>query len=454
MRAQEPEQAGYVERGGVRVGYEVFGSDGPAIIFLPSWQIVHSRQWKLQAPYLARHMRVITYDARGNGRSDRPGEAERYAHREIVADAIAVLDAVGAGQAVFAGTSMGALYGLQAAAWYPERVRGVVAIGSVAPYVAPVEPGASPFYDVGAAGSVAAFCAERGLLGLPRVRRVLHGRGHHRAASHEADRGRRRLGPGDHAGRARAHRRRPGRGDQGSVRGRVPGGALPGAGRARRRGRDHPVRARGGAGRAAGRRARHARGRRSPALARRPGALQPVDPRVRRGAASRGDPAAALEPGAAQGAPPARGVLADRAGARPSRCRDRRRAAHAAPGPRGALAGPAPGHGGAGRARRMRPPGVGAVGRGVRAHRVGGRASTTCTSSRRTGAWTRSCWPTSWSSTTSRPKSTSTSSSPTRVGTSTTSCTRTRSSSAARSRGSPTSSAGCRCPTAERPRSR
>jgi pimeloyl-ACP methyl ester carboxylesterase len=163
MRAREPEQAGYVERDGVRVAYEVFGSAGPAIIFLPSWQILHSRQWKLQAPYLARHMRVITYDARGNGRSDRPGEAERYAHREIVADAVAVLDAVGVGQAVFAGTSMGALYGLQAAAWYPERVRGVVAIGSVAPYVAPVEPGASPFYDVGAAGSVAAFCAERGL---------------------------------------------------------------------------------------------------------------------------------------------------------------------------------------------------------------------------------------------------------------------------------------------------
>ena len=136
---------------------------GPAIIFLPSWQILHSRQWKLQAPYLARYMRVITYDARGNGRSDRPAQAERYAHREIVADAIAVLDAVGVDEAVFAGTSMGALYGLQAAAWYPERVRAVVAIGSVAPYVAPVEPGASPFYDVGAAGSVAAFCAERGL---------------------------------------------------------------------------------------------------------------------------------------------------------------------------------------------------------------------------------------------------------------------------------------------------
>jgi len=163
VRAREPDRVGYVERDGVRVGYEVFGSAGPAIIFLPSWQILHSRQWKLQAPYLARYLRVITYDARGNGRSDRPAQAERYAHREIVADAVAVLDAVGVDEAVFAGTSMGALYGLQAAAWYPERVRAVVAIGSVAPYVAPVEPGASPFYDVGAAGSVAAFCAQRGL---------------------------------------------------------------------------------------------------------------------------------------------------------------------------------------------------------------------------------------------------------------------------------------------------
>ncbi len=108
---------------------------------------------------------MITYDARGNGRSDRPVTAEQYAHREIVADAIAVLDAVGVSRAVFVGTSMGALYGLQAAAWYPDRVLGVVAIGSVAPFVAPVEPGASPFYDVGAAGSVTAYCAQRGLEG-------------------------------------------------------------------------------------------------------------------------------------------------------------------------------------------------------------------------------------------------------------------------------------------------
>jgi pimeloyl-ACP methyl ester carboxylesterase/predicted glycosyltransferase len=165
MRAREPNQDGFVDRDEVKVGYEVFGDAEPTVIFLPSWQIVHSRQWKLQAPYLSRYFRVITYDARGNGRSDRPNAVEQYADREIVADAVAVLDAVGVERAVFAGTSMGGLYGLEAAAWYPDRVLGVVAIGTVAPFIAPVEPGASPFYDVGSAGGVDAYREQRGLRG-------------------------------------------------------------------------------------------------------------------------------------------------------------------------------------------------------------------------------------------------------------------------------------------------
>ena len=95
MRAREPEQEGYVERDGVRIFYEVIGSGEPTVLLLPTWSIIHSRFWKAQVPYLARHCRVVTFDGRGNGRSSRPERAAAYANAEFVADALAVLDATG-----------------------------------------------------------------------------------------------------------------------------------------------------------------------------------------------------------------------------------------------------------------------------------------------------------------------------------------------------------------------
>ena len=63
------------------------------MLLLPTWSIVHSRFWKAQIPYLARHLRVITFDGRGNGRSDRPAGADGVPASEFAADALAVLDA-------------------------------------------------------------------------------------------------------------------------------------------------------------------------------------------------------------------------------------------------------------------------------------------------------------------------------------------------------------------------
>ena len=67
MRARYPDQEGFVERDGVKIFYEVFGAGEPTVLLLPPWSIVHSRIWKAQVPFLARHCRVITFDGRGNG---------------------------------------------------------------------------------------------------------------------------------------------------------------------------------------------------------------------------------------------------------------------------------------------------------------------------------------------------------------------------------------------------
>ena len=82
-RAHYPDEEGYVERAGVRLFYEVYGSGEPTVLLLPTWSIMHSRHWKAQIPYLASHARVVTFDGRGNGRSDHPGTADAYAEREF-----------------------------------------------------------------------------------------------------------------------------------------------------------------------------------------------------------------------------------------------------------------------------------------------------------------------------------------------------------------------------------
>ncbi|HEU4396743.1 MAG TPA: alpha/beta fold hydrolase [Actinomycetota bacterium] len=129
MRACQPSREGYVERDGVKVFYEVFGDGEPTVLLLPTWSIVHSRHWKMQIPYLARHCRVLAFDGRGNGRSDRPTEPEAYAEREFAADAIAVMDATQTRRAVVVGFSMGGQRGLLLAADHPERVEAAVFVG-------------------------------------------------------------------------------------------------------------------------------------------------------------------------------------------------------------------------------------------------------------------------------------------------------------------------------------
>jgi pimeloyl-ACP methyl ester carboxylesterase len=134
MRAREPDQTGYAERDGVKIFYEVFGEGEPTLVLLPTWSIVHSRHWKAQVPYLSRHFRVVTFDGRGNGRSDAPAGAEAYTPIQFAQDTLAVMDAVGVDQAVLVSLSMGANWSLVLQAFNPERVTGAVYIGPATPF--------------------------------------------------------------------------------------------------------------------------------------------------------------------------------------------------------------------------------------------------------------------------------------------------------------------------------
>ena len=125
-RARYPDEQGFVERNGVRLFYEVYGGGEPTVVLLPTWSIIHSRHWKLQIPFLARHFRVVTFDGRGNGRSDRPRGVEAYGEDQFAADALAVLDATATPSAVLVGLSAGAQWATLLAARHPQRVSGVV----------------------------------------------------------------------------------------------------------------------------------------------------------------------------------------------------------------------------------------------------------------------------------------------------------------------------------------
>ena len=46
-RARYPDSTGHIERDGVRVYYEVYGSGEPTLLLMPTWSIVHSRHWKM-----------------------------------------------------------------------------------------------------------------------------------------------------------------------------------------------------------------------------------------------------------------------------------------------------------------------------------------------------------------------------------------------------------------------
>src|SRR4026208_708684 len=124
----------YARSGEVHIAYRVFG-DGPRDLVLIPGTLSHADlYWELPInQYLLKRLtsfaRVIVFDKRGQGLSDRVAEQTL---EERIGDVRAVMDAAGSPRATIYGWSEGGPMCLMFATTYPERTSALVLYGTFA----------------------------------------------------------------------------------------------------------------------------------------------------------------------------------------------------------------------------------------------------------------------------------------------------------------------------------
>lgn len=123
----------YTKSGDVNIAYEVRGSGPIDLVYVPGWWSHLEIRRESPSPYidrLASFSRLILFDKRGTGMSDRVSGAVTLEER--MDDVRAVMDAAGSERAAVMGTSEGGPMSILFAATYPERTVALILIGSYA----------------------------------------------------------------------------------------------------------------------------------------------------------------------------------------------------------------------------------------------------------------------------------------------------------------------------------
>ncbi len=133
-RGIEPETR-YARSGDVHIAYQVFGEGELDLVLVNGFTSHLELIWEHESPRrllegLASFARVINFDRRGTGLSDRFDEAPPLEQR--MDDLRAVMDAAGSERAALLGFSEGAPMSILFAATYPERARALVCYGGLA----------------------------------------------------------------------------------------------------------------------------------------------------------------------------------------------------------------------------------------------------------------------------------------------------------------------------------
>ena len=167
-----PPETHYAKSGEVRIAYQVVG-DGPFdLIYVPGFVSNLDNGWDDPGfahffSRLAAFSRLILFDKRGTGLSDRDAQIPTLEQR--MDDVRAVMDAVGSTRAAVFGVSEGGVMAMLFAATYPERTRSLVLYGTYAHFptwVLPTERLAAFIAGVeagwGTGASVKVFAPEAG----------------------------------------------------------------------------------------------------------------------------------------------------------------------------------------------------------------------------------------------------------------------------------------------------
>ncbi|MDJ0867223.1 MAG: alpha/beta fold hydrolase [Myxococcota bacterium] len=113
--------------GGHALRVEVSGSGPPDLICLHGL-VDRLEIWDPVAAPLAQRARVIRLDQRGHGESEAPPGP--YVRADLAGDVVTVIDRLAGGRAVLVGHSMGGIVSMATALAQPDRVAGLVLIGT------------------------------------------------------------------------------------------------------------------------------------------------------------------------------------------------------------------------------------------------------------------------------------------------------------------------------------
>lgn len=114
----------HLNRDGVQIYYEQHG-DGPPILLSHGYSST-THMWEGQVEAFSDRYKVISWDMRGHGQTDSPGDQKQYSEAASVDDMAAVLDAAGEESAIIGGLSLGGYMSLAFYLKHPERTKALM----------------------------------------------------------------------------------------------------------------------------------------------------------------------------------------------------------------------------------------------------------------------------------------------------------------------------------------